>query len=70
MNPWTNPLDKNKLQEKLRMNKETNQQIQRDFFFPIAKIRTFNFMKNKLEVWIKMIRLKKNIPTSKIQSRR
>ena len=38
MNPWTNPLDKNKLQEKLRMNKETNQQIQRDFFFPIAKI--------------------------------
>ena len=69
MNPWTNPLDKNKLQEKLRMNKETNQQIQRDFFFPLLKY-VFNFMKNKLEVWIKMIRLKKNIPTSKIQSRR
>jgi len=32
----TNPLDKNKLYEKLRMSKETNQQIQRGFFFPVS----------------------------------
>ena len=33
----TNPLDKNKLYEKLRMSKETNQQIQRGFFSPLLK---------------------------------